>query len=318
MPTALIAEDEELLAHHLRQELAALWPELEVVAMAAHGQAAVDLALQHQPQVCFFDIRMPGMTGLEAAAMMADEWPEGPDAPPFPLLVFVTAYDQYALQAFDRAAVDYVLKPVQRERLAQTVTRLRAGLASRSTGAALPGVPDYDGSASETARKQRQGGEESDASGDRAAAADPMSLEATLEQLRSLLLAGGPMRDFAPRSVQNAQADAATPRLRHLQVGVGQGIVLLPVEQIEFLEAADKYVRVLTAEHEYLVRTSLRELLPQLDPDRFWQVHRGHVVQVDAIERALRDDTGRLTLKLRHRPERLAVSRMFAHRFKAM
>ena len=99
---------------------------------------------------------------------------------------------------------------------------------------------------------------------------------------------------------------------------MGQGIVLLPVEQIEFLEAADKYVRVLTAEHEYLVRTSLRELLPQLDPDRFWQVHRGHVVQVDAIERALRDDTGRLTLKLRHRPERLAVSRMFAHRFKAM
>ncbi|MBB3194079.1 LytR/AlgR family response regulator transcription factor [Roseateles terrae] len=302
MPTALIAEDEELLAQHLRQELAGLWPDLEVVAMAAHGQAAVDLALQHLPQVCFFDIRMPGMTGLEAAAMLADEWPDGPGAPPFPLLVFVTAYDQYALQAFDRAAVDYVLKPVQRERLAQTVMRLRAGLAARAAGGASSSLP-------------------SSVSGPPAVAASPMSLEATLDQLRSLLLAGGPLRDFAPQAPQathTAQADVAAPRLRHLQVGVGQGIVLLPVEQIEFLEAADKYVRVLTADQEYLVRISLRELLPQLDPDRFWQVHRGHVVQVDAIERALRDDTGRLTLKLRHRPERLAVSRMFAHRFKAM
>lgn len=153
MPTALIAEDEELLAHHLRQELAALWPELDVVAMAAHGQAAVDLALQHAPQVCFFDIRMPGMTGLEAAAMLADEWPEGPDAPPFPLLVFVTAYDQYALQAFDRAAVDYVLKPVQRERLAQTVARLRAGLTARSTGGASSGL---HGGGCQRRQRQRQ------------------------------------------------------------------------------------------------------------------------------------------------------------------
>jgi len=302
MPTALIAEDEELLAHHLRQELKALWPALEVVAMAPHGQAAVDLALQHLPQVCFFDIRMPGMTGLEAAALLADEWPDGPGAPAFPLLVFVTAYDQYALQAFDRAAVDYVLKPVQRERLAQTVSRLQAGLASRAGGAPLPGA----GAGAPLTQRDVA------APSGQAGAAGTASLEATLEQLRSLLQAGGASRDFT------GGAAGAGPLLRHLQVGVGQSIVLLPVDQIVFLEAADKYVRVLTADQEYLVRASLRELLPQLDPDRFWQVHRGHVVQVDAIDRAWRDEAGRLSIKLKQRPERLAVSRMFAHRFKAL
>lgn len=318
MPTALIAEDEDLLAHHLRQELTTLWPELGIVAMAPHGQAAVDLALQHLPQVCFFDIRMPGMTGLEAAALLADEWPDGPDAPPFPLLVFVTAYDQYALQAFDRAAVDYVLKPVQRERLAQTVSRLRAGLAARS----VPPGADQSRQEEADAAAHHAGGGSGEGSGGVAGAAAGESagdqgvpasaLEAALDQLRSLLLAGGASRDFS------TAPGGSAPLLRHLQVGVGQGIVLLPVEQIEFLEAADKYVRVLTADQEYLVRASLRELLPQLDPERFWQVHRGHVVQVDAIDRALRDEAGRLTLKLRRRPERLAVSRMFAHRFKAL
>lgn len=302
MPTALIAEDEDLLAQHLRQELSTLWPELTIVAMAPHGQAAVDLSLQHLPQICFFDIRMPGMTGLEAAALLADEWPDGPDAPPFPLLVFVTAYDQYALQAFDRAAVDYVLKPVQRERLAQTVSRLQAGLAARSMPLGAGQARHAHGGASDSHAGGTAGGSGTTAS----------ALEATLDQLRSLLLAGGPSRDFSDSSGGSA------PLLRHLQVGVGQSIVLLPVDQIEFLEAADKYVRVLTADQEYLVRASLRELLPQLDPERFWQVHRGHVVQVDAIDRALRDEAGRLTLKLRRRPERLAVSRMFAHRFKAL
>ncbi len=351
MPTALIAEDEDLLAQHLRQELTTLWPELTIVAMAPHGQAAVDLALQHLPQVCFFDIRMPGMTGLEAAALLADEWPDGPGAPPFPLLVFVTAYDQYALQAFDRAAVDYVLKPVQRERLAQTVSRLRAGLATRSmpvgAGQGQLGI-DADarhafggagggggGSSSGAAAGSSSAHSASSAAGRTSAdtlsqaqppgasldAPDPRiplpgvtasALEATLDQLRSLLLAGGPSRDFS------TSPGGSAPMLRHLQVGVGQSIVLLPVDQIEFLEAADKYVRVLTADQEYLVRASLRELLPQLDPERFWQVHRGHVVQVDAIDRAVRDESGRLTLKLRRRPERLAVSRMFAHRFKAL
>ncbi|OWQ43880.1 DNA-binding response regulator [Roseateles noduli] len=284
MPTALIAEDEELLAAHLRQELKALWPELDVVAMAAHGEEAVSLALRHRPEVCFFDIRMPGMTGLEAAAQLADDWDTAgddgaTDGSPFPLLVFVTAYDQFALQAFDRAAVDYVLKPVQRERLAQTVSRLKAALAQRQQ--------------------------------------PPAALESAIEQLRGLLGVGTPVAAGAAGAPSASAAGAAGP-LRHLQVGVGESIVLVPVDDVVYLEAADKYVRVMTADQEYLVRISLRELLPQLDADRFWQVHRGHIVHVDAIERVQRDDTGKLTLRLRRRPEKLAVSRMYGHLFRAM
>ncbi len=285
MPTALIAEDEELLAAHLRQELKTLWPELEIVAMAAHGEEAVTMALQHRPDVCFLDIRMPGMTGLEAAAQLTDDWDDAAPAgaggagSPFPLLVFVTAYDQFALQAFERAAVDYVLKPVQRERLAQTVDRLKAALAQRQQ--------------------------------------PPAALESAIAQLRGLLGAGagGPAVSTAPAP---GQAGGAMPLLRHLQVGVGDSIVMVPVDEVVYLEAADKYVRVLTADQEYLVRISLRELLPQLDPQRFWQVHRGHIVHADAIERVHRDETGKLTLRLRRRPERLAVSRMYGHLFKAM
>ena len=281
MPTALIAEDEELLAAHLRQELKALWPDLEVVAMAAHGEEAVTMALRHRPEVCFFDIRMPGMTGLEAAAQLADDWDtDGEDTAaggsPFPLLVFVTAYDQFALQAFDRAAVDYVLKPVQRERLAQTVLRLKTALAQRQQ--------------------------------------PPAALESAIEQLRGLLGGNG----AATPSGAPAAAGSASAPLRHLQVGVGESILLVPVDDIVYLEAADKYVRVMTADQEYLVRISLRELLPQLDTNRFWQVHRGHIVHVDAIERVQRDDTGKLTLRLRRRPEKLAVSRMYGHLFRAM
>ncbi|WP_431048125.1 LytR/AlgR family response regulator transcription factor [Roseateles sp. L2-2] len=291
MPTALIAEDEELLAAHLRQELKALWPELDVVAMAAHGEEAVSLALRHRPEVCFFDIRMPGMTGLEAAAQLADDWDADGDSDgdggaaggsPFPLLVFVTAYDQFALQAFDRAAVDYVLKPVQRERLAQTVSRLKAALAQRQQ--------------------------------------PPAALESAIEQLRGLLGVGTTAATAATGAggAPAASAAGAAGPLRHLQVGVGESIVLVPVDDVVYLEAADKYVRVMTAEQEYLVRISLRELLPQLDADRFWQVHRGHIVHVDAIERVQRDDTGKLTLRLRRRPEKLAVSRMYGHLFRAM
>lgn len=287
MPTALIAEDEELLAAHLRQELKALWPTLDVVAMATHGEEAVTLALRHRPEVCFFDIRMPGMTGLEAAAQLADEWPDGT---PFPLLVFVTAYDQFALQAFERAAVDYVLKPVQRERLAQTVARLQAALAQRQT--------------------------------------PPAALESAIEQLRGLLgvgavpaagaSSGTAASIAAPVGDGSGAAPSSTPPLRHLQVGVGDAIVMVPLDDVVYLEAADKYVRVLTADQEYLVRISLRELLPQLDAQRFWQVHRGHIVHVDAIDRVHRDEAGKLTLRLRRRPEKLAVSRMYGHLFRAM
>ena len=261
--TALIAEDEPLLAAALQAELARAWPQLQVVATVGHGAAAVEQALALRPQVLFLDIRMPGQSGLEAAAELAEEWPA--DAP-FPAIVFVTAYDQYALQAFEAQAVDYLLKPVQADRLARTVQRVQALLTQRS--AAPTGAP----------------------------------LDATLAQLRALL----------------APAAAAAEPLRVIQASVGQQIRVVPVDEVIVFEAADKYVRVLTADSELLIRTPLKDLLPQLDASVFWQVHRGTVVRASAIHSVHRDEAGKLHLQLRQRPERWPVSRLYAPRFRAM
>ncbi len=268
--TALIAEDEPLLAADLQAELARLWPGLAIVANVGHGAAAVEHALALRPEVLFLDIRMPGMTGLEAAQALAEDWP---DAAPLPLIVFVTAYDQYALQAFERAAVDYVLKPVQPARLAQTCARVQAALQARAA----------------------------------ATAPAPAALEATLGQLRELLAAPG-----------LSATSAAPPMLGVIQASVGAAIHMVPIGEVLYFEAADKYVRVITAAREYLIRTSLRELLPQLDPQRFWQIHRGTVVRADAIATALRDDAGKVHLTLRGHPDTLIASRLYAPRFKAM
>jgi DNA-binding LytR/AlgR family response regulator len=261
--TALIAEDEPLLAANLETELGKLWPELRIVANVGNGTAALAQALALRPDVVFLDIRMPGMSGLEAAQAIAEDWP---DATPLPLTVFVTAYDQYALQAFEREAVDYVLKPVQAERLAQTCGRVRAALKHR---------------------------------------AEPTNLESALSQLRGLLGGSSP------------PTPAASP-LVVIQASVGSAIHMVPVADVLYFEAADKYIRVVTAEREYLIRMALRELLPQLDAKRFWQVHRGTVVRADAIATAVRDESGKVTLTLRGHPDRLIASRLYAHLFKAM
>jgi DNA-binding LytR/AlgR family response regulator len=266
---ALIAEDEPLLAESLRHELLALWPELEIVAMVGNGEAAVSEALAKYPEVVFLDIRMPGLSGLEAAEALAEDWP---DDAAFPLLVFVTAYDQYALQAFERAAVDYVLKPVQPARLHATVQRLQAVLAARPAAAPAGELGDI------------------------------------VERLRGLL---GP-------NAAGAGAGSNPEPLHVIQVGVGNAIHMVPIGEVLCFEAADKYVRVITAAREHLIRTSLRDLLPRLDPGRFWQIHRGTVVRAEAIASAERDESGHVTLKMQGRPDKLVVSRLYAHRFKAM
>jgi DNA-binding LytR/AlgR family response regulator len=280
-PRALIAEDESLLAATLGSELATLWPELDVVAVVGDGQRAVEAALALRPEVCFLDIRMPEMSGLEAAQALAEDWPD--DGTPFPLVVFVTAYDQYALQAFERAAFDYVLKPVEPARLALTCTRLRGALAARASAA---GNGAHDAVAT-------------------MGAADAAGLASAVEQLRTLLAASG-------------MAAAPLEPLRVIQAGIGNAIHMVPIDDVVYFEAADKYIRVLTAAHEYLIRVALRELLPRLDAARFWQIHRGTVVHADSVVSAERDDSGRVTLRLQGRPEKLVVSRLHAHRFKAM
>ncbi len=284
-PTALIAEDEPLLALALQAALAQAWPELRVLAVVGDGASAVTQALQLLPDVLFFDIRMPGMSGLEAAATLADEWDtQGAGAKPFPALVFATAYDQYALQAFDAQAVDYLLKPVQTSRLAKTVAKVQAALAQRGV-----------------------------------ASASLAQMERTLSQLRGLLGAdaGTPLATAAA-----ARADSTVPTLQLLQASItsasGNSIRMVPVAEVVYFEAADKYLRVLTAKQEYLIRTPLKDLLPQLDGRSFWQIHRGTVVRASEIESVLRDESGKLNLTLRGRPEKLAVSRLYAHLFKAM
>jgi DNA-binding LytR/AlgR family response regulator len=269
-PRCLIAEDEPLLAEGLRADLAALWPQLQVLASVGDGLRAAEQTLALRPDVCFFDIRMPGANGLEAAQALAEDWPDGPGSAAFPLLVFVTAYDDYALQAFEAQAVDYLVKPVDRTRLAACVARLQARLADRQTRVTPPAE----------------------------------ALQDAVAQLRSLL--GG------------TSAAARASRLEVIQAQVGNLVHLVPLAEVLYFEAADKYVRVITADKEHLIRASLRELLPQLDPAVFWQIHRGTVVQARAVSMARREESGKVTLTLRGRPEKLVASRLYAHLFKGM
>lgn len=274
--TALIAEDEPLLAQALRAELQSAWPELEVLAIVGDGHSAVREALEQLPQVLFLDIRMPGLDGLGAAMEIADGWPAG-DAP-MPQLVFVTAYDEYAVQAFDAQAIDYVRKPVQAERLRKTVARVQQALAAQQQSSAREPMPQL--------------------------------LEQALGEWRRLIGAAG----------SQAAPPSGGSQLRFITASDtgGSTVHMVPVQDVLYFEAADKYVRVLTAQRDYLIRTPLKQLLPQLDADTFWQVHRAVLVRSDAIEQVQRDESGKLWLRLRGRPEKIVVSRLYAHLFRAM
>ena len=285
-PRALIAEDEPLLAANLRSDLAAVWPELQVMASVGDGNSAVAQTIALRPDVCFLDIRMPGSTGLEAAQALAEDWPDAPGSAPFPLLVFVTAYDQYAMQAFEAQAVDYLVKPLDRQRLQSCVRRLQARLAERTP-----------------AKSPAHSPAQSPAQSPAVSPATDAALEQTLSQLRALL---------------GSTAAAAGPRLQVIQAQVGNMVHMVPVREVLYFEAADKYVRVVTVEREHLIRMSLRELQPQLDPQVFWQVHRGTVVQARCITTARKEESGKVTLSLAGRGEKLTASRLYAHLFKGM
>lgn len=280
--SALIAEDEPILAQALTTQLTRIWPALQLSPVATDGGDAVDRALAEHPDVLFMDIQMPVLNGLEAAEQIMDQWPQDRA---LPLLVFVTAYDEYAVAAFDRAAVDYVLKPVSAERLRQTCDRLQRQLATRLNASAP---------------------------------SDDTNAQVDDEQAAPALQA---LQHAQAQQGSGQPAASPLPTLKVIQAAIGQNLQMVQVQDVLYFEAADKYVRLITpqreASSELLIRTPLRELVPRLDPDEFWQIHRSLVVNVRAIDKVVRQH-GRMRVHVKGRDETLEVSRMYAHLFKAM
>lgn len=244
-PSAIIAEDEPLLRDELAEMLRSLWPELDIVAQTGDGIATLRAVERQVPDVLFLDIQMPGLTGIEVAHQLNGRCH----------IVFVTAYDQHAIAAFEQGAADYVLKPASAARLATTVARLRERVGRPA--------PSVDGI------------------------------------LRSL---GGGRSSY----------------LRWINASHGQAVRIITVEDVNYFEADSKYTRVVTADHESLIRKPIKELADELDPGSFWQIHRSTIVNVNAIAGVVRDQRGRPRVRLKRRPELLAVSDAYAHLFRQM
>jgi DNA-binding LytR/AlgR family response regulator len=247
--SAVIADDEPLLRAQLRTRLARLWPELTIVHEMENGRDILQVLEEHDADLFFLDIHMPGVSGLDAAKAICGR----------AHVVFVTAFDQYAVEAFERGAIDYVLKPFNEERLALTVERLKERLGSR-----------------------------------------PPELAELFESLASRL---------GPR---------ASEHLRWIKASVGSNVRLIPVEEVLFFQSDEKYTRVVTQEAESLIRKPIRELLEELDPAKFWQIHRATIVNVDYIAQVRRGLKDQAEISLRDHGETLVVSRAFTHLFKQM
>lgn len=270
-PRAVLADDERLMRDQLRARLTEVWPELDIVAEAKNGLEAVALVDEHRPDIVFLDIRMPGLTGVDAAKQIAQLPPrEGQEDELLPEIVFITAYDQYAVEAFEQGVADYVLKPAERERLQLTVERLRRRLDARRRGETAPDAP-----------------------------AQP--LQQLLHQLSARLNPG-----------------AAPQYLKWIQANVGQTIQMIAVDEVLFFVSDEKYTRVQTAQVEALIRKPIKELVDELDPQQFWQIHRSTLVNVKAIAGITRDFRGRQIVSVRGHPEKLEVSRSYTGLFKGM
>ncbi|HLW12178.1 MAG TPA: LytTR family DNA-binding domain-containing protein [Casimicrobiaceae bacterium] len=247
MPTALIAEDEPMLRAQLRTRLRDAWPELDDIVEAENGDQALALIDKCRPDVVFLDIRMPRQSGLDVARAIAGRCH----------VVFVTAYDEYAIAAFDEGAIDYVLKPVTADRIGKVVARIKARLA-----------------------------------------APPLDLAALLEKL--------------------AEREESAAPLKWIRASLGNVMQMIAVADVVYFQAEDKYTKVVTRESAALIRKPIKDLYDELDQEAFWQIHRATIVNLQAIARVERDFRDQPVITLKSRPEKLTVSRTFAHRFKAM
>ena len=250
---AIIADDEEQLRLYLKSKLAELWPELIICGEAENGLEALNLIEKCRPAIAFLDIKMPGMSGIEVAQRISADC----------RVVFITAFDQYAVEAFENEAVDYILKPVTIERLEKTVQRLKKQIAAD----AVP-PPDY---------------------------------ASAMERLLAAL-----------------QNKAAPGYLKWLKVRHGDEVRLIPIDEVCYFKAEDKYTVVKTRAGESLIKKSIQQLAGEINPDQFWRVHRGTIINVSQIAEASRSFAGRLIITLKDLPETLTVSRSYAHLFKQM
>ena len=274
-PRAVLADDERLMREQLRARLAEVWPELQIVAEAKNGLEAVQLVDEHRPDIVFLDIRMPGLTGVDAARQIAqlparNDSDADDDSDLLPEIVFITAYDQYAVEAFEQGVADYVLKPAERDRLLLTVQRIQQRLAARRNRNDVDAPPGPH-------------------------------LQQLLHKLSARLNPGG-----APRY------------LEWIQATVGQAIQMIPVAEVLFFISDEKYTRVQTAQVEALIRKPIKELVDELDPALFWQIHRSTLVNVKAISGVTRDFRGRQIVTVKGHPEKLEVSRSYTGLFKGM
>lgn len=251
---AIIADDEKELRTYLKRMLSEIWPQLEICGEAINGKEAMKMIEALAPHIAFLDIKMPGLSGLDVAKKIAS----------ICRIVFITAYDQYAVEAFEREAVDYLVKPVTKERLLQTINRLKKQLQSS---------PD-----------------------------PPADLAQMITQVLANLK-------------ENKKAD---PYLHWIKTQHKESIRLIPVEEVDYFQAGDKYTLVKTTRGEALIKKSIKELSQELDPQQFWQIHRGTIVNVSKIENVGRSFTGRGILYFKNRPDTLTVSRQYLHLFKQM
>jgi len=266
-PTALLLEDEPLLRENLRNALARLWPELQISLETGDGDEALAHVLTAEPDVAFLDIRVPGTSGLEIARRFSSKVH----------VVFVTAHQDFAIEAFERGALDYVLKPINLARLATTVDRLKGRVSS-----------------------------------------PPRDLREVIEQIGtpSAGTAAGTSSGNSPGSTPAGTARGEP--VRWLQASVGNQTKLITIRDVIYFQSDSKYTRVVRAQDEALIRKSLVELMELLDPQQFWQIHRGTLVNTEYIESVVRDAFGGLDLVLKSRGERLKVSRSYRHIFKGM